>query len=204
MQINTGMPDMLLMLHCTCMKHIIQCCFMFSGRNKLWNFDVQDKYKLMLERLLPTPKHAIHNVLQHTTVFLVAIEITFVFVPDNWLWMLPFEGCQAWAINQILVVLEHHNYACTQVIQHVSAIATSFRTELIYVDTQWSNLPVPIVLDVMSVNELLVNVCPVHLHDSGDIFWVGLSTNPWPHNIICTSGQPTFVRDLKKIMDIFL
>ena len=159
----------------------------------------------MLKSWLPTPKRAIHNVMQHITVSLVPLEIIFVHVPDKLLWSyVPFESCQAWAINQILVVLEHHNYACTQVIQHVSAIATSFCTELIYVDTQWSNLLVPIVRDVMTVNELLVNVCPVHLHDSGDIFWVGLSTNPWPHNIICTSGQPTFVKDLKELIEIFL
>ena len=98
-------------------------------------------------------------MIQHITVFLVALEIIFVPVPDTLLWSnVPFEGCQAWAINPILVVLEHHNYACTQVIQHVRAIATSFCTELMDVDTQWSNLPVPIVIDVMSVNELLVNV----------------------------------------------
>ena len=60
-------------------------------------------------------------------------------------------------------------YACVQVIQHVSVIATSFCTELVYVDTTWTNLIVPIVPDVMSVNELLVNVCHAPLHDSGDI-----------------------------------
>ena len=33
---------------------------------------------------------------------------------DKLLWSnVPFEGYQAWAINQILVVLEHHNYSCT-------------------------------------------------------------------------------------------
>ena len=121
-------------------------------------------------------------------------------MPVIWLWSnVLCEGCQAWAINQIHVVLEHHNYACSQVIQHVSAIATIFSTELIYVDTQWSNSPVPIVLDVMTVNEFMVNVYPVPVHDSGDISWVGQTTILWPHNITCTSGTPTFVRDLKEL-----
>ena len=107
-------------------------------------------------------------------------------------------------INQILVVLEHHKYACSQVIQHVSAIATIFFKELIYVDTQWSKLPFPLDLDVMTVNEFVVNVCPAPLHDSGDIAWVGQTTILWPHNITCTSGKPTFVRDLKECSSIFL
>ena len=187
------------MLRAACLQHIIHCIPPCSGRIKLWNFDVQDTYKSKLKSSLPTPKHAKHHALQHITVSLEEPESIFVLVPVIWLWSnVLLEGFQAWAINQILVVLEHHNYACSQVIQHVSAIATIFFTQLIDVDTQWSTSPVPIVLDVMTVNEFMVNVCTVHLHDSGDISWVGLTTILWPHNITCTSGKPTFVRDLKE------
>ena len=118
------------------------------------------------------------------TLLLEEPESIFVMVPVILLWSnVLFQGCQAWDINQILVVPEHHNFVCSQVMQHASAMATIFSTELIYVDTQWSNLPVPILLDVMTVNEFMVNVCPVPLHDSGDISWVGQTTLLWPHHI---------------------
>ena len=196
---------MRLMLRAACLLHIIHCIPLCSGSINLWNLDVQDKYKSKLESWLSTPKHAKHHVLQHIAVSLEDPESIFVLVSVVWVWSnVLLEGSQAWAINQILVVLEHHNYACTQMYQHGSAIATSFCTELIYVDTQWSNLHVPIVPDVMSVNEWLVNVCHAPHHDSGDISWRGLSTNPWPHNSTCISGQPTFVRDLTEFIEIFL
>ena len=86
---------------------------------------MHDKYKSKIKSWLPTPIHAKHKVLQQITLLLEEPESMFVLVPVVLLWSnLLFEGCQAWAINQILVVLEHHNYACSHVIQHVNAIAT--------------------------------------------------------------------------------
>ena len=115
---------------------------------------------------------------------------------------MQFELIHAWPKRQGFVVALHHLDACSQHVQHPCVIAVILFFHIINVQSNWTNVIVPIVKTsgLLLLNECLVNVFHVFHHDGIDDsgFWL---LGMWNHNTNNILWETTLVNNITEILE---